>query len=293
MVERRCDAARRIAVLLHAVRDRAHPPRRGGGGRNPLRSGSRSRRGRRPNRGAGWHRRSEAVQALLQGAARRQDNIFAAIVGGVTFVLAACGAFLELQAALNTIWRVTPAPGGHVEGVLSRPRPLLRSRGRHWLPAAGVARRRRRPRCAGRLACAMGPGHANRAWHSQLHPLCCRDVRRSSVCSSSSCPTSSWRWSDVATGAFVTALLFAVGKHLIGLYLGQSGADIELRRGRVGHRHPALGVLLVADRAHRGGVHEALCRACARAGRRVAFRRKDRGDAVPAAGTSTAEPAAA
>ena len=27
---------------------------------------------------------------------------------------------------------------------------------------------------------------------------------------------------DVATGATVTALLFAIGKHIIGLYLGQS-----------------------------------------------------------------------
>ncbi len=30
-------------------------------------------------------------------------------------------------------------------------------------------------------------------------------------------------WPDVATGAFVTELLFAIGKHAIGLYLGQSG----------------------------------------------------------------------
>jgi membrane protein len=29
-------------------------------------------------------------------------------------------------------------------------------------------------------------------------------------------------WRHVATGAVVTAILFAVGKHLIGLYLGQS-----------------------------------------------------------------------
>jgi membrane protein len=31
------------------------------------------------------------------------------------------------------------------------------------------------------------------------------------------------RWRDVTTGAFVTAILFTVGKQLIGLYLGQSG----------------------------------------------------------------------
>jgi membrane protein len=32
-------------------------------------------------------------------------------------------------------------------------------------------------------------------------------------------------WQDVAVGGVVTAVLFTVGKHLIGLYLGQSGAS--------------------------------------------------------------------
>ena len=31
------------------------------------------------------------------------------------------------------------------------------------------------------------------------------------------------RWSDVWVGALVTALLFSVGKYLIGLYIGHSG----------------------------------------------------------------------
>ena len=52
----------------------------------------------------------KAVQALLQGATRKEENILAVTIGGITFVLAACGAFLELQAALDAIWRVKPAP---------------------------------------------------------------------------------------------------------------------------------------------------------------------------------------
>ena len=56
----------------------------------------------------------KAVQALLQGAYQRQASTVAAIVGGVTFVLAACGAFLELQAAFNAIWRVAPSPDGQL-----------------------------------------------------------------------------------------------------------------------------------------------------------------------------------
>src|SRR5690606_15406555 len=36
-------------------------------------------------------------------------------------------------------------------------------------------------------------------------------------------PTTGVEWSDVWMGAFVTAVLFEIGKTLIGLYLGKSG----------------------------------------------------------------------
>ena len=51
---------------------------------------------------------AQAVQALLEGASKRRSGIVATILGSVTFIIAATGAFLELQAALNTIWRVQP-----------------------------------------------------------------------------------------------------------------------------------------------------------------------------------------
>ena len=51
-----------------------------------------------------------AVQSLLEGASQRRAGHLATIVGSVTLILAATGAFLELQTALNTIWRVKPKP---------------------------------------------------------------------------------------------------------------------------------------------------------------------------------------
>ena len=42
----------------------------------------------------------------------------AAAIGSITFVLAAMGAFLELQAALNAIWRVKPRPSVNVRAFL-------------------------------------------------------------------------------------------------------------------------------------------------------------------------------
>ncbi|HET6778017.1 MAG TPA: YhjD/YihY/BrkB family envelope integrity protein [Gemmatimonadales bacterium] len=53
-----------------------------------------------------------AVQAMLQGASRPSSSVPATIIGVITFFIGATGAFLELQTALNTIWRVKPKSGG-------------------------------------------------------------------------------------------------------------------------------------------------------------------------------------
>ena len=53
----------------------------------------------------------------------------------------------------------------------------------------------------------------------------------------------------------VTALLFTVGKLLIGLYIGKSGVVVGLRRGRLDRRAAGLGLLLGADLPARRRVH--------------------------------------
>src|SRR5687767_8096207 len=54
------------------------------------------------------HEGAVAVQAMLEGAARPSSSVPATILGIITFFLGATGAFLELQTALNAIWRVKP-----------------------------------------------------------------------------------------------------------------------------------------------------------------------------------------
>ena len=65
-------------------------------------------------------------------------------------------------------------------------------------------------------------------------------------------------WGNVWIGAAVTALLFTLGKLIIGLYLG--GRAVVSVYGATGgaHRPPALGLLLGADHLPRGRVHEGL-----------------------------------
>ena len=163
----------------------------------------------------------KAVQALLQGATRREDNVIAAILGGITFVLAACGAFLELQAALNAIWRVAPAPDGQLKDFLV---DRLRSFGLviaiGFLLMVSLA--------ASAAIAAVGAWLGG--WTSGT-PLVLQALNLGLSLAVTTTlfallfkflPDVQLAWRDVITGAVVTAVLFTVGKEGIGFYLGQS-----------------------------------------------------------------------
>lgn len=165
---------------------------------------------------------AEAIQAILQGAHQNRSGTLAMLIGTATLIIAASGAFLELQHALNTIFRVkTDAKKSGLQRLLlSRLRSfgLVVSIGFllmvSLLVSAGVSA------LSARLQDIelMGPWllkaldvSVSLAVMMLLFGLIYRflpDVRLA--------------WRDVWTGAFVTSLLFSVGKFLIGLYLGQS-----------------------------------------------------------------------
>jgi membrane protein len=164
---------------------------------------------------------ARAVQALLAGASQKKAGVLATVIGGVTFFLAATGAFLELQAALNTIWRVKPKPGVNLRAfLLDRVRSfgLVVAIGFLLMVSLAVSaalaalsgwlgrRAPDVPRLLGALDVLVSLGVITLLFAMLYRFL--PDVRL--------------RWRDVWTGAFVTAVLFTIGKHLIGLYLGQS-----------------------------------------------------------------------
>src|SRR5215217_6493767 len=65
---------------------------------------------------------AEAIQSMLEGASKPSTSIMATVAGIVTFFLGATGAFLELQTALNTIWRVKPKSDASFLRILVRQR---------------------------------------------------------------------------------------------------------------------------------------------------------------------------
>ena len=174
---------------------------------------------------------ARAVQSLLEGASHRRAGILATLVGGITFLVAATGAFLELQVALNTIWRVKPRPSGHVRAfVINR----LRSFG--LVVAIGFL-----------LLVSLSVTAALAAlntWLFDLSPSSSSLWKAASTLVSLVVTTGLFallfrflpdvrlRWRDVTAGAGVTAVLFTLGQQVIGFYFGQS--DIATSYGAAG-----------------------------------------------------------
>jgi membrane protein len=163
---------------------------------------------------------ARAVQGLLEGASQRRTGVLATVVGGLTFIIAATGAFLELQSALNTIWRVK-RPRTHLQAFL-----LDRVRSFGVVVAVGFLLMVSLVVTA--ALAALNQWLASRALGVPL-PWTAVSVTVSLVVTTGLfallfrvLPDVQLRWRDVATGAFVTAVLFTVGQQLIGLYLGQS-----------------------------------------------------------------------
>ena len=164
-----------------------------------------------------------AVQAMLEGAAKPSSSIPATIIGIITFFLGATGAFLELQAALNTIWRVTPKSSGNWFRVLMMQRlisfALVVGVGFLLLTSLVVS--------AGLAALDKYMGNAYPGiavlWQAVNVVVSLGVVTLLFAMVYKVLPDVKLAWSDVWVGGLVTAGLFTIGKLVIGLYLGTSG----------------------------------------------------------------------
>jgi membrane protein len=161
---------------------------------------------------------AKAVEGLLAAADRPAQGLMAAIIGVLTLLLGATTVFGELQNALDRIWRAPAREAAKGWWNLLRTRLLsfgmilgiafllmvslvlsaaIAALGKWWGPAEALAHV---------LEVVLSFGLT-----TVLFALIYKYIPRVHV-----------GWHDVWIGAAVTAALFAVGKLLIGLYLGKS-----------------------------------------------------------------------
>jgi membrane protein len=178
---------------------------------------------------------AEAVQTMIQNANRPSAGLVASIIGVITLLLSASGVFGELQASLNAIWDIKPKPSGGIWGTikqrffsfslvlgtgflllvslaLSAALAALYSVIERSFPGLGIV---------GTIVNFLISFAVTTLLFAAIYKLL---------------PDAEIAWKDVFIGAAVTALLFSLGRYLIGLYLGQAS---------VGSAYGAAGTLVV------------------------------------------------
>jgi membrane protein len=169
---------------------------------------------------------AKAVQELLANASKPSSSVLTSIIGIVTLIIGATSVFAELQVALDRIWR---APAlRQTSGVISLVRSRLLSFG--MVAAMGFLLL---------VSLLIGAGlSALDHWSVAMIGKGGADILQAlNIAVSFGITTllfaSAYRilprvkidWSDVWTGAIVTAVLFTVGKYLIGVYIGRAGVS--------------------------------------------------------------------
>lgn len=146
----------------------------------------------------------------------------AKIAGIAALLFGATGAFGQLQKALNRAWEVEDAPGGGIAGILIK---RLLSFGMiltiAFLLLVSLALSAALSAVGSAAADALG---GIPPWVLQLlnQAVSIAVVTALFALMFRVLPDAEVAWRDVWVGALVTALLFTLGKFLIGLYLGQA-----------------------------------------------------------------------
>jgi membrane protein len=163
---------------------------------------------------------ADLVQAALRGASHTPEGIAASVVGSITLLITASSVFLEMQSALNAIWRAEPR-AITVSG-------LVRARILSLGLVAALGFLLMVSLVVSALLAGLGAWINERLAFGTL-VLGGLNVVVSYVLITilfaaiyKMLPDVHLAWRDVAVGAVLTALLFNIGKTLIALYLAHS-----------------------------------------------------------------------
>lgn len=166
---------------------------------------------------------AQAVETLISNTGQPQNGIVATIIGIATLLLGATGVFGQLQDALNTIWEVEPKKGrGIMDVIKGRFLSFTMVLGMSFLLLVSLV-------ISAVLSIVNsyftdllgGRGYIAEAIDfvvsigviTLIFALIFKVL-----------PDAKVEWQDVWVGALVTALLFTIGKTLLGIYLGREAA---------------------------------------------------------------------
>lgn len=161
---------------------------------------------------------AQGVQTVLQSASKDEKGIVQTAVSFVLLVVGATTVFGELQDDLNRIWKCKPDKSN---GILAQLRKRLLSFG--LIVVIGFL-------LLTSLVVSAAISYMGGQWFGGNEQVARMLELGASLLVMTGLfaltfkilPERRIPWSDVAFGAFVTAVLFTIGKYLIGLYIGKS-----------------------------------------------------------------------
>jgi membrane protein len=163
---------------------------------------------------------ARAVQSILAHAQGFGSGVLATVVGVVALLFGASGVFGQLQDALNTIWGVEPKPGRGIWGLIhDRFLSLTMVLGTAFLLLVSLVISTALKALGGLVAPA--PGFAAVLWDIVNVVVSFGIITLLFALIYKVLPDATIGWRDVWIGAALTALLFTVGKYLLGLYLAR------------------------------------------------------------------------
>ena len=165
---------------------------------------------------------ASAVQDMLRSASVAGRSIPAAIISVITLLLGATSVFTELYGDLNRIWRMPAAP--KASGIVTLLRTRLLSFG--MILGIGFLLLVSLVISAGLAAVGDWWGSRFQAWTIIVQVinavLSLAMITAAFALIYKYLPRARIAWKDVFAGAFCTAVLFELGKLLIGVYLGKT-----------------------------------------------------------------------
>jgi membrane protein len=164
---------------------------------------------------------AEALEAMIVNARDIGSGIIGTTVGVVVFLVVATGAFVEIQDALNLIWKVPPSKSGPWAFLRTRVLSLALLIGIGFLLLVSLIIDAGANAIGSYLQASLAGEIAALAVLNGVFTLVIAFLLFAMIFKI--LPAVSLAWRDVWTGALVTGVAFTLGKFLIGFYVGRSG----------------------------------------------------------------------
>ena len=163
---------------------------------------------------------ADVLNAALASASSKSSGVLAALIGIGTLVATASGVFGEMQAALNRIWKAQPKAGTVSRLIRARAASLGLVAALGFLLAISLVVSAALTAFGSYLNARLPFGETILSILNVVVSLALLSVLFAAIYKV--LPDRPIAWRDVLVGAVVTAILFTIGKSLIGWYLGSS-----------------------------------------------------------------------